>query len=124
MNKVQRHIVFLLAFFLFLFVSLVLRPISSAHEYNTTQLNGKIIEVAGNEFNKVIHFKLANDSHRYYINRRLENGVDVQVKKDLSKENVAYITYVNHWTPLGQKGVMRHVAKVAVDNQVIFTEME
>ena len=60
----------------------------------------------------------------FYINRGVEQGIDVDDwHRRLSGKRIG-LTVIRHWTPLDWKGRGRPVAELRLDDDVVFTRMD
>lgn len=73
---------------------------------------------------KDVVFKTNKNLPRFYINRGLENGLDLQsLREKLLGQSVVF-KYPKYWTPLDWNNTVRHVSKVEFNNEVIFNELK
>lgn len=72
---------------------------------------------------KDVVFVLRDDDKRYYINRGLENGLNLDtLRQDLLTENIS-IYYPRYWTPLDWNNRVKHLSHLTFQEQVIYTEV-
>jgi len=98
MIKRRQFIYFGAALFLVL-LALVFRPVPQATEKNTythTSVVEKVLEGPSHD----VVFKLRNKDGHPYINRGLDQGLNIQnLKQKLEGEEVRF-RFIDHWTPL------------------------
>ena len=107
-----------------LFILFALRPVPQATANNTSTDQGIMTNVKEGSGEKDIVLKLADSDVYYYINRGLERGLTIE---DLSQKTVGKkvaISYVQHFSSLNLKNQSRHVAKLSVGQEVLFSEMK
>ena len=70
-------------------------------------------------------FRLRNDPRTYYINRGLEQGLQLQqLKAELVGQPID-LWYVDLWTPMDPNSMSRHVSRVTrSDGEIVFDEIE
>jgi hypothetical protein len=99
------------------------RPVNTSRE-NSVKVKGKLTKIydAGN-FD--ISFTLDNKKQRYYINRGIESGLDVEnLKEKLLNKNVT-IHYAEHWTLLAPGGLeSMHMTQLKLNDSIIYTEFQ
>ena len=102
---------------------LVIRPVPVASEEECLVQTGVVTEISQGAENDVI-FKLKNSDRSFYINRGLENGLILAElhKKLMNKEVV--IKYPDYWTPLDPNHTIKHIAKLQLGDEVIFSEVD
>ena len=112
-----------IAFCFFLICILIFRPVPIVKESRAKKVEGKVMSIyEGGE--KDVVFILQKDKTRYYINRGLENGLDLQeLKQNLIGQKVI-IKYPRYWTPLDWNNTIKHLSKLEHDGNVIFNELK
>ena len=69
-------------------------------------------------------FKLKNREQIFYINRGLENGLDLDnLKNDLIGKMIL-LKHPKYWTPLDPFNSVRHVSKLEFQGKTVYSEME
>lgn len=101
---------------------LILRPVPIVEESDALVVSGTVSGIfEGGEKDIVIRIK--GDTRFFYINRGLENGLDIpDLKAQLMYKNVT-IKYPEYWTPLDWNSKTRHVSKLESDGIVLFNEL-
>ncbi len=69
-------------------------------------------------------FWMENTNQRYYINRAIQNGMDLDSLRDLLIGREITIKYPKYWTPLDWNNSTRHLSKLEFDGKVIFNELK
>jgi hypothetical protein len=120
----MKFTVWALSFLAFLFLAitvLVLRPVPQVSEDNCLVAKGTIISVMETGVNDIL-FKLEGDKTAYYINRGLEQGLNLDSLWANVRGKEAILKYPKYWTPLDPNNSLRHLAKVEIEGEVIFSE--
>lgn len=102
---------------------LAFRPVPIPNEQDCIILKGTVSEVyeAGT---KDVVFKLKGTDKKFYINRGLEKGLDLnKLRAGLTNKEII-IKYPKYWTPLNPTNSMRHVSKIECEGRTVFTELE
>ena len=103
-------------------VVLALRPVPISNEKDCLWLTGTVGEVYEAGFKDVV-FKLQGLDKKFYINRGLERGLDLEkLRADLTNQEIDII-YPKYWTPLDPGNSIRHVSKIKHDGKTVFTEI-
>ena len=103
---------------------LALRPVNSPTPENCEVIHGvaKAVEPGTGDGDFVVH--LANDDARYYINRGIERGLELRDLQESLEGQEITLAYVRHWSTLNLAGHNRHIARISVDGQEIYSEMQ
>ncbi|NNE29337.1 MAG: hypothetical protein HKN16_06860 [Saprospiraceae bacterium] len=115
----------LLGFGILLFIGalLVFRPVPIVKEEKALTKLGTVERIYEGGVKDVV-FRLEGDPTRYYINRGLENDLNLEtLRADLLGKNVT-IKYPKYWTPLDPKNCIRHLSKLEFEGRVIFNELK
>lgn len=110
-------------FAVLLFVILALRPIMNPSLEKSDLVMGTLTGVLEtNTPGGDVFLKLAEDDRRFYINRGVENGVSPETwKKEFTGKPVK-LYYARHWTPLDPFGSTKHVTRVELKEEVLYSE--
>ncbi|MFN3196160.1 MAG: hypothetical protein ACE364_09445 [Chlorobiota bacterium] len=96
--------------------------VPNATAENTVTVKGKVVNIYEAGVKDVV-FKLEGDDISYYVNRGLENGLDInQLKKEYLNLDIT-LTYIEHNQLLHSLIDNRHLAKVEANNDVVYSEM-
>src|SRR6478736_3742763 len=109
---------FILIGLFLVFTILVIRPVPIPVPKDCLSLTGTVSEIyeAGT---KDAVFKLQGLEEKYYINRALERGLDLEnLRADLVGKEIV-ILYPKYWTPLDPFNSVRHVSKVEYDGKTV-----
>ena len=102
---------------------LVAYPLSIFPEDKCLVLEGTVEHIWEGDV-KVVSFRLAEETTVFYINRRLENGLDLdRLRNQLIGEKVE-IKYPTEWTSLNTDKNIQHISKLSHKGQVVFSEIE
>jgi len=106
-----------------LFVILALRPIVNPSMEKSELVMGTLDGVLEtNTPGGDVFLKLAEDDRRFYINRGVENGVSPDNWKDEFTGKPVRLYYARHWTPLDPFNSIKHVTRVELDEEVLYSE--
>ena len=97
-------------------------PVAPATLENTVEISGKVQAIKEGGPQDVV-IKLSDDPHHYYINRGLEQGLELKdLQKRLEGEEIT-LRYVKHWSLLNPSGRVRPVAYLSHEGREIFDMM-
>ena len=112
--------------FLFIFFSvplLILRPVPIVAESEALTIKGVVTYIYEGGIKDVV-FRIKETETIYYINRGLENGLDLaELKEKLIGKEVT-IKYPKYWTPLDWDNNIKHLSKLEFEGEVIFNELK
>lgn len=104
-----------------LLVSLVLKPVPILPEEELAVTRGTVDRIfEGGEFDIV--FKLRETEKYYYINRGLEQGLNLDNLRNKLLGRRVTIKYPEYWSILGD-GSTHHLSKLEHNGQTIFSEV-
>ena len=102
---------------------LIFRPVPIVSESKAISEIGIVKEIYTNKGNDVI-FIMLNTDRKFYINRGLENGLELNNLKEKLIGNSIVMKYPKYWTPLDWNNSIRHISKVEFKNEIIFNELK
>ena len=102
---------------------LIFRPVPIVSESKAISEIGIVKEIYSNKGNDVI-FVLLNTDRKFYINRGLENGLELNNLKEKLIGNSIVMKYPKYWTPLDWNNSIKHLSKVKFKNEIIFNELK
>ena len=102
---------------------LIFRPVPIVSESKAISEIGIVKEIYSNKGKDVI-FIMLNTDRKFYINRGLENGLELNNLKEKLIGNSIVIKYPKYWTPLDWNNGIRHISKVEFKNEIIFNELK
>lgn len=122
MSRIIKYslITFGLAFFIA--AALIFRPVPIVSEDKAVVEKGVVSDIYGNKGYDVI-FLFENTKRKFYINRGLENGLELNDLKDSLIGHEIVVKYPRYWTPLDWDNEIRHLSKVEFNGKVIFNEL-
>ncbi len=71
---------------------------------------------------KDVVIRLEGNKRVFYINRGLENGLNLDELKEKLIGNEITVKYPKYWTPLDWNDRIKHISKVEIGDEVIFDE--
>ncbi len=102
---------------------LIFRPVPIVSESKAISEIGIVKEIYSNKGNDVI-FIMLNTDRKFYINRGLGNGLELNNLKEKLIGNSIVMKYPKYWTPLDWNNSIRHISKVELKNEIIFNELK
>ena len=102
---------------------LIFRPVPIVSESNAISEIGIVKEIYSNKGNDII-FVMENTDRRFYINRGLENGLELNNLKEILIGNSIVVKYPKYWTPLDWNDKIKHISKVEFNNEILFNELK
>ncbi len=116
---------FAFGFVVLLFVAavLVLRPVPMVTEDEAIIEKGIVLHVFEAGVKDVV-FVLKDNPRKFYINRGLEAGMNLEDLKDRLIGNEIILKYPKYWTPLDWNNRIRHVSKLEFQGEVLFNELK
>ena len=102
---------------------LIFRPVPIVSESKAISEIGILKEIYTNKGNDVI-FIMLNTERKFYINRGLEYGLELNNLKEKLIGNPIVMKYPKYWTPLDWNNSIRHLSKVEFKNEIIFNELK
>jgi len=102
---------------------LIFRPVPIVSESNAISEIGIVKEIYSNKGNDII-FVMENTDRRFYINRGLENGLELNNLKEKLIGNSIVVKYPKYWTPLDWNDKIKHISKVEFNNEILFNELK
>ena len=102
---------------------LIFRPVPIVSESNAISEIGIVKEIYSNKGNDII-FVMENTDRRFYINRGLENGLELNNLKEKLIGNSIVVKYPKYWTPLDWNDKIKHISKVEFNNGILFNELK
>ncbi|MFY0604576.1 MAG: hypothetical protein JXQ93_11535 [Flavobacteriaceae bacterium] len=123
MKKIATYSLTILGFVFFMIAILIFRPVPIVSESQAVTEMGVVSEIYSNKGNDVI-FVIKNKQRRFYINRGLENGLELDSLKEMLIGNSIVVKYPKYWTPLDWNNSSRHISKVEFNGKILFNELK
>lgn len=101
---------------------LIFRPVPIVTEDRALSEAGIVTAVYEGGTNDVV-FRLENNDRRFYINRGLENGLELDDLRKRLIGNEIVLKYPKYWTPLDWDDQVKHVSKLEFRGEVLFNEL-
>jgi len=101
----------------------VFKPVPIVSEEKALIEKGIVKSISEGGTNDVL-FILENSDTRFYINRGLENGLDLNLLKEKLIGQEVVFKYPKYWTPLDWDNKIKHLSKVEFGNEIIFNELK
>ena len=102
---------------------LIFRPVPIVSEDRAIVETGIVSDIYEGGENDVV-FRLENQKRRYYINRGLENGLELADLQERLIGREITLKYPDYWTPLDWNDEIKHLSKVETEAEVIFNELK
>lgn len=103
----------------FVLAVLIFRPVPIIPEDRAILETGIVSDIYEGGENDVV-FLLENKKRRYYINRGLENGLELTDLQERLIGREITLKYPDYWTPLDWNDEIKHLSKVEIEGKVIF----
>ncbi len=98
------------------------RPVPIPEESDCLTLNGTVARIYESGV-KDVFFELKGIDKKFYVNRGLERGLDLnELQAELTNKEIL-IKYPKYWTPLNPDNSVRHISKIELEGRTIFTEL-
>lgn len=123
MKKITKFILIVFSIIFFVAALLILRPVPIVSEGEAIAEKGMLIDIYGTSGQDII-FILKNNPTKFYINRGLENGLDIENLKEKLIGKTIIVKYPRHWTPLDWHNRGRHISKLEYNGEVFFNELK
>lgn len=123
MKKIAKIILISFSLIILIIAVLIFRPVPVVSENKTISENGIVTEIYSNKGNDII-FELENTNRIFYINRGLENGLELNNLKEKLIGNPIIVKYPKYWTPLDWNNSVRHISKVEFNDEIVFNELK
>ena len=120
----MKKVVFISLGFLFIILcALIFRPVPIVEERKAIAIEGIVVDVIDGG-NSDVFIRLKDDNRRYYVNRGLDAGLNVNDLKNKLVKNKVVLKYPKYWTPLDWNNKIRHISKVEFGNEVLYNELK
>ncbi|MEL6942244.1 MAG: hypothetical protein AAFO82_06210 [Bacteroidota bacterium] len=107
----------------FVFVALVFRPVPmNLTESECEFVEGTVSHIWEGGVKDVV-FNLEETNRKFYINRGLENGLELEALRQQLIGKKVQIYYPDYWTPLVPKDGIKHLSKLVHEEEVIYSEL-
>lgn len=123
MKKTVKIVLISCSLLIVLLAVLILRPVPIVSESKAISESGIVKEIYTNKGNDII-FIIENIERRFYINRGLEHGLELNNLKEKLIGNPIVVKYPDYWTPLDWNNSIRHLSKVEYKDEVLFNELK
>ena len=123
MKKIVKIILISFSLIILIIAVLIFRPVPIVSEDRTISESGIVKEIYSNKGNDII-FVIENNERKFYINRGLENGLELSNLKEKLIGNPIIVKYPKYWTPLDWNNTVRHISKVEFNGEIIFNELK
>jgi len=123
MKKIAKIVLVSFSLLIFILAVLIFRPVPIVSENKAISESGIVKEIYSNKGNDVI-FVMENTERRFYINRGLENGLELNNLKAKLIGNAIVVKYPKYWTPLDWNNSVRHISKVEFNDEIVFNELK
>lgn len=123
MKKIAKIVLVSFSLLIFIIAVLIFCPVPIVSENKAISESGIVKEIYSNKGNDVI-FVMENTERRFYINRGLENGLELNNLKEKLIGNAIVVKYPKYWTPLNWNNSVRHISKVEFNDEIVFNELK
>lgn len=123
MKKAVKYSLIAFSLVFFTIAVLIFRPVPIVSEKDAVTERGIVSEIYSNAGNDII-FLMENNERKFYINRGLENGLELTSLKEKLIGNIIVVKYPKYWTPLDWNNSIRHISKVEFSDEILFNELK
>lgn len=123
MKKKAKFILIVFSIIFFVAALFILRPVPIVSEGEAITEKGMLIDIYGTIGQDVILI-LKNNPTKFYINRGLENGLEIENLKEKLIGKTIIVKYPDYWTPLDWHNSVRHISKLEHNGEVFFNELK
>ncbi len=122
MKNIIKYSFIILASLCFIVAILIFRPVPIVTEDKAISITGIVSEIYSNKGNDII-FIVENTNQKFYINRGLENNLELEDLKNKLIGQAVTMKYPKYWTPLDWNNSIRHISKLEFRDKVLFNEL-
>ncbi len=109
---------------LFVLAGMTLRPVNIPNDAKDCLVaEGKVIKIFEGG-TKDVAFRLEGDKTLYYINRGLEQGLNLEELQNELIGNNVIIRYPKHWTLLDPNNTIKHLSILEYNGKEIYNEIK
>lgn len=119
----MKNILIVLSVMVLIIAVLVLRPVPIVSENKAIVEKGIVTEIYDGGWKNII-FQLENNGRRFYINRGLQAGLELNSLREKLIGNLIVLKYPKYWTPLDWNNRIKHISKVEFNNEIVFNELK
>jgi len=120
----MKYVFIFIGILLLILMSLTLRPVNIPKDAkDCLVVKGKVIRIYEGGV-KDVAFRLEGDKTMYYINRGLEQGLDLKTLQDQLIGNNVIIRYPKHWTLLDPKNRIKHLSILEYNGKELYNEID
>lgn len=101
----------------------IFRPVPIVPENEALVESGKVKSIFEAGVKDVV-FILEDNKRRFYINRGLENGLELDTLREKLIGKKVIIKYPDYWTPLDWNDKVKHLSKLELNGEIIFDELK
>ena len=102
---------------------LIFRPVPIVTEDKAIAETGIVTHIYEGGVKDAV-FRIKDNKRRFYINRGLENGLNLKELKEKLLGQVVTLKYPKYWTPLDWDDEIKHLSKLEVEGEVLFNELK
>lgn len=117
----KKFALILFGMFAFLSFALIFTPVPIVCEDNAIVETGTVKSIYEGGENDVV-IVLDETTRRFYVNRGLENGLDLESLQSQLMGHKVVLKYPKYWTPLDWNNTIKHLSKIEFEGEVIFNE--
>lgn len=116
-------LLFWLAMVIFFIGFVFFRPVPIVSEERALVVEGTVKGIYEAGVKDVV-FLLKDQPTRFYINRGLENGLNLETLRSQLLGKTVTIKYPKYWTPLDWNHEVKHLSKLETKDTVWFNELK
>jgi len=122
LHKMKRLAYFFFAATFLFIATLILRPVPIVTESEALTTSGTVTYVYEGGVKDVV-LRIKDSPRTYYINRGLEEGLEIKALQEKLIGEEVTIKYPQYWTPLDWNDKVKHLSKLEHRGEVIYNEL-
>ena len=123
MKKMMKYTLIVFGVAFVIVAVLVLRPVPIVSEDKAITEKGIVTNIYEGGTNDIV-FRLENNKRKCYINRGLEEGLELNNLREKLVGNQIVLKYPKYWTPLDWNDKIKHISKVEFNDEILFNELK
>ena len=123
MKNILKYVLTIFGLLVLVLAVLIFRPVPTVSASEALVARGVVTAIYEGGVHDIA-FRLENDDTVYYINRGLEQGLELpQLERQLMGKEIT-ISYPDYWTPLDWNDKIKHISRVEINGEVLFNELK
>jgi hypothetical protein len=102
---------------------LIFRPVPISSESRSNKVTGTVKSIYEGGVKDVV-FQLNETDTKYYINRGLESGLNLETLRDQLMGREVTIVFPKYWTPLDPGNSVKHLTRLVFNEVIVYSEID